>query len=660
MSNYETLPQDWGEHLKSDAPINAQHFITPKTSSTLFFEDMYPEPFEQMCWWLLQKDHTLTGCQRLGNKGKISQHGIDIFAFDSVHEDRLLVFECKCWRNFNGAALTEAVDRFLNNEWAESAERFTLILAQQSIKSLDRYWITARQKLFERGIEADLWTAEHLTEKLKNAPDVLTRFFSGPDVQQYCNHWMQKVGFHEALLKAVTDPRSNVSELANDFLANEIVDKDELTTRYINGRHWSLSQQCIDITALLPSPEEYPGSAIVSIKRPDTEGVIVALNQSWLLNHFLGNNGEPMLAKIRPFFQGLVGQQKNNHIIDFKNCRFFLSEYETKEIANVADELSRAYLKSLRQIEAQWEAKNFPFVNWLGTRVALCKVKGWVWSLMTEFANFHDTNNGTSEWHMFHSAPDRLMPVSASGYYGVLSSATIAGLCRDDQVAILWEPPTFECKPFVDAGWSCSSVYKWLVNELLPAVGRWQALQVSRYWRNWLHPFVTRKHMIRATQFWSSEEAYIDVRHVSLMDAEYFRELGVLVTLQTLQCFYNSTRSGRTWFTPAQLVGLYQAMLLLLEGERGYVGYMSSNLGVRTPCDNHEDLRGALRDMIRNIHTTSVNQSIDYVIRAMLEATGDEDGWIRGAAQERIFQALVPYMVFYDRQSLIDRHSLYL
>ncbi|WP_156315957.1 hypothetical protein [Pseudomonas sp. Pf153] len=156
MSNHEEFPQQWGDHLHAEAPITAQEYVPPKTSSALRLEDMYPEPFEQLCWWLLQKEHTLTGCQRLGNKGKISQHGIDLFAFDRLSKDRLLVFECKCWKDFTGSNLTAAVDRFLAGEWAKSAGRFTLILAQSTVRSLDQAWVEASLKLSARGIEADL------------------------------------------------------------------------------------------------------------------------------------------------------------------------------------------------------------------------------------------------------------------------------------------------------------------------------------------------------------------------------------------------------------------------------------------------------------------------------------------------------------------------
>ncbi|WLH43943.1 hypothetical protein [Pseudomonas beijingensis] len=657
MSNHEKFPQQWGEHLHAEAPITVQEYVPPKTSSALRLEEMYPEPFEQLCWWLLQKEHTLTGCQRLGNKGKVSQHGIDLFAFDRLSKDRLLVFECKCWKDFTGSNLTAAVDRFLAGEWAKSAGRFTLILAQSTVRSLDRAWVEASLKLSARGIEADLWTAEHLTEKLKNAPDVLTRFFSGPHIDQFCNQWMQKVGFHDALLKAIRDPRAEISAMAHEFLNSGAYEKEKLTVRSTIGRYWTLKKPLIDISATLPTPEDYSGSAIISITMQDTEGVMVVLDQPWLLNNLLGNDGEPLLTKCRPFFQGLTSQKPNDHIVDLKSCRFLLPDMAAQELVEVADEFSKQYIQSLSQIETQWEAQNFPVVKWAGTRVALCKVDGWLWDEMLEFANAHDTDNGNSEWHMFHNASNRLMPVSSAGYHGVIFGAAIEDLCDTDQIAILWEPPTYHA--YSEPRWSCMETYRWLTNDFLPAVGRWQAGQIVRYWRNWLHPFATRAKITRVTEFWSSTEAYSDVRRLPLLEENRYLKLGIVKTLEALQSFYCSTRSQRAWFTTSQRAGLYQATIVLLNGGKGFIGSLGSNLGIRS-AETHEDLCEAISDMLKQANFIPLSENTDYVMRAMLGATGRNGDWISPKDREQIFQALLPYMQVYDRQLLIERHSRYL
>lgn len=381
------------------------------------------------------------------------------------------------------------------------------------------------------------------------------------------------------------------------------------------------------------------------------------MDQPWLLNNLLGNEGEPLWAACRPFFQGVTTLPPNNHIIDLKNCRFLLPETAAQEVVEVADEFSEQYIQSLRQVERQWEAQNFPIVKWAGTRVALCKVDAWVWEIMLEFANAHDTDNGTSEWHMFHNASNRLMPLSSTGYHGVIFGATIEELCSTDQIAILWEPPTYHA--LGEPRWSCMGAYRWLTNDLLPAIGRWQAGRMRRYWRNWLHPFATRTEITRVIEFWSSAEAYSDVRRMPLLEDNRYLKLGIVETLQTLQQFYNSDRSKRAWVTTSQRAGLYQTLVVLLKGGNGFTGYIGSNLGI-SPAETHEELIEAISDRLKQAHFIPLSGNTDYMMRAMLEATGRNADWISANDREQIFQGLLPYMQSYDRQLLIERHSRYL
>ena len=87
--------------------------------------------------------------------------------------------------------------------------------------------------------------------------------------------------------------------------------------------------------------------------------------------------------------------------------------------------------------------------------------------------------------------------------------------------------------------------------------------------------------------------------------------------------------------------------------------YIRSNLSIDS-AETHEDLREAINDMLKQAHLHPLSDNIDYVMRAMLEATGRDGSWIRGNEREQIFQALLPYMQIYDRQLLIERHSRYL
>lgn len=660
MHHAPGYPQDYPDHLHTHARVDPQHATPPNGFRPLQFERMAGDTFEQLCWWLLQKDHTLVGCQRLGDKGRVSQQGIDLFAFDRWQPERLQVFECKCRGRFGPSDLNMTVAGFLAGEWADVASRFTLVLAQSGIGALDTAWVKARAALAARGIEADLWTAEHLTERLKDAPDVLTRFFSGVDIELYCNQWQQKVALDERLLKAHADPRRAVSGPAQAFLASGVMDDAALTRRYVEGRHWHLRQPWIDISGLLPTAQDYPGSALVTLRMPDTAGVMVSLDHCWLLQHFLGNDGEPLSPQARPFFQGVASLPGADHIIDLKNCRFFMPAEGAQAVARAADEFSQAYLHNLREVDRQWQAEGFPLVRWLGVRVALCKVGLDTWRQMLDFANAHDTENGDSPWHLFHAAPDRLMPTSRSGYHGVFYGAQVAGLCHGGEIAILWEPNPDRHRPADHSGWSCRESHDWLVNDLLPAIGRWQARWIAAYWRNWLRPWRTRRAMQAAREHWRRADIFTDLHRQPLLEASHFRSIGLRELLLTLQSFHASTPSNRACFTATQKAGLYEALALLLQAERGYLGYLCGNLGVQPSCTNHADLRKAVETLRQRTLAEDPEVNIDYTFRAMLEALGDDESGLSPSMRERLFELLTPFMATHDRQLLIARHTEYL
>lgn len=195
--------------------------------ATAHFSRMNSTTFEQFCWWLLKKDNTLIGCKRLGRSGT-AQHGIDIFAYAQEQPEKLSFFECKAWKEFGASNLTEAVDAFLDGNWARMAHKFTLILAQQDIgHALADRWTAETTRMKQAGIEAELWSAHTLTMKVQFYPDILTKFFPWESIEHRANLWMQRVGFYELVSKAFFDPRERVQEWARE-LATHVTTNAEI------------------------------------------------------------------------------------------------------------------------------------------------------------------------------------------------------------------------------------------------------------------------------------------------------------------------------------------------------------------------------------------------------------------------------------------------
>ena len=235
-SNHD-LPQEWPEHLASQAPISAVRTVAPVGEPLLDFSSMHPTTFEQFCWWLLKKDHAVSGCKRLAGNGT-AQEGIDLFAFDEQRPDRLNVFECKAWKNFGATNLTDAVNAFLDGDWVRSTGKYTIILAQRDIggTSLARRWEKERKRLKEAGIDGDLWTAHNLTLRVQAYPDILSKFFGWAAVETYANQWMQRVAFYELVSKAFFDPRERVARWAREFVSQSSSHNDVAPSAPIAGR----------------------------------------------------------------------------------------------------------------------------------------------------------------------------------------------------------------------------------------------------------------------------------------------------------------------------------------------------------------------------------------------------------------------------------------
>ena len=84
-------PQNYPEHLSEYYDAGYCNDSPPAGYHQLLFEKLNGKQFEQLCWWLIRKDHKVVGCQCLGGPGK-KQDGIYLFAFDNLETSKLLVY----------------------------------------------------------------------------------------------------------------------------------------------------------------------------------------------------------------------------------------------------------------------------------------------------------------------------------------------------------------------------------------------------------------------------------------------------------------------------------------------------------------------------------------------------------------------------------------
>lgn len=663
MPTHSKYPQDYPAHLSKDFDVGYCNDSPPAGRPQLSFEDLNAEQFEQLCWWLIGKDHQIVGCQRLGGPGK-KQNGIDLFAFDHLEPSKLLVYECKCWEEFPTDELRSAITKFLNGHWVNCASSFTLIVAQKSIDNLSKEWPIQRDRLHKAGINAELLTGIHLTERIQQFPDVLSKFFPGADHTAFGNEWMRRVGFIERLNKALVDPRPGVVKTAKDYL--ETSDEEtSLTVERQSENEWSLRTPWIHLSCILPHGHFYPGSALVILKREDLVGASITFDQKWVLENLIGTPGAPLKHEFRPFINGVLpdsSKEKERYIIDLKNCRCTLSTEGAEDLAYAADRLTTIFLDSLIQREKAWGASGFPFIRTGDIRIAICTMPKWLWRDILEFSRQHDYANGDTEWYFFDAAPRCLKPYTKEsntkyqrGYHGIFhASDDLDGLTSGDDIALLWSPPDLIHDRAVSHQhwWSCEYAFSWLKNQLIPEIGNWIARE-SFNEAKFLLSRQKRKYELLSR--WKEHALIKDVRIRPLLENQQFKSIGLRKTVEILQSYFGQI--NKDFISTDEMTALYRALSALLKSSRGYVNYIAGSLSIQHGVESHSEIATILEQRISSDYLKQNSFSVDYTLRAMMEIIGNEDGWMSEDDKNIIFEALKSFMKHYDQGMLIKRHS---
>lgn len=662
MPSSNKFPQDNIPHLSESFEVEGCNQVFPTGDIPLAFERLSPPAFEHLCWRLILKDHQIVGQQLVGGSGS-PQHGLDLFAFDYFDPEKLVVFECKCWSKFPADELEKAVSNFLKGAWAKRTSRFTLILAQETLGNLSSKWLDQRGLLQSAGIEADIWTGAQLTERIQRFPDLLSKFFPTADIRFFGNEWMQRTGFIERLSQALADPRPNVVRAAKEYLSNTGT-KPTLLDENTFGNQWSIKTPWVHLSSFLPDGQFYPGSALVVLKRNDLMGASITFDQKWLLNNLLCTPGAPLTNEFRPFINGVLpeSQDEERYVVDLKNCRCTLSDEGMNDLALAVDRLSSKYLEALLRKEAQWGSSEFPVVDYGGPHVAICTLPEWLWQDILDFTNVHDFEKGDTEWHFFDRALGCLKPYSKSdndtykrGYHGIFYiSRKLEEITYGHEVALLWTPPDmiFDKELSPQKWWPCDFAYTWISEHLIPEVIKWKTRESFNEAKYFFSRSRKRKELFERL---NTAVKIGDVRTLELVKFQRYRNMKLHTIVETLQSHFHLR--GTTYISTDEMVGLYRALILLLKGKRGHLSYISGSLSIQGQVDSHLSVTRVLEKRISSGELNSDISSVDYTLRAMMSACGDDDNWIPEEDKCTVHEMLLPFMRHYDQSMLIRRHS---
>lgn len=691
--DHEELPQEWPDHLHPEAKVKPVERVFHRGEFLLDFARMPAASFEQFCWSLLTKEQSLHGCQRLGKNGA-EQGGIDLFAYDERFTDKLNVYECKAWKKFDSTRLTEAIERFLQGRWKKDARSFTLILAQEDLgEPLARRWDIEKKRLKRSGIEGELWTAHHLTQKTQSYPDLLSKFFPGAHVETFGNLWMERSGFLDAVSKAVFDPRERVAQKAREFIekSGRLLDSisggsnlpagstlasghqmtealsfsiDAFRKVSHSGRHWFYSGPWFSVSVFLPDQISSKASAAFDFHQEDLKGVTITVSHDWLLKCFLFAAGALLSSKARTFIVGKMPGEPDQYLIDLPNCRLTLQEEIVQELADVSDLLTMVMRDALKAIESNWSAVDFPFFDWGGShRVVIASIREDVWREIGRFTEEHDYTNGSTPWHIFDGHAEFLKPCHQAataefdaGYHCLISALKEEGATSGNRVKLLWAPDDLTYRsPSSKGWWPCEFALRWLNETLLPEIKR---RVFRREFGSWWKRFLHSKQAEEFSRHLDNIFVARDAREPSLLDHGRWNT-DILRGVEALQYFFTSASIGAAGLEICQqdVENLYRAIAIVAVRKRGFPGYVASSLSLDGRPDDHAQLIGMIHHHIDSGRVVSNCHVVDYAFRAMLELLDESDSCGSTYDQETIMNWLLPFARLRDDGLLVSRHT---
>jgi hypothetical protein len=660
------FPQDFPPHLTPLAPTTPLTGSGPLGNHPLRFQDMHAAQFEQFCWWLLQRDYDIEGCQVIGGSG-LSQGGIDLFGYSRDPKEQVIVFECKCWKDLEPREVKNAVQRFLAGPWAKPGTKFVLIVAQQSTNKFAEAWHDARRLLRAQNIICTLWTSLHLTELVRLHPDVLVRFFPDATVGVYCNEWMRRVDFMMQLQKALVDERPAIRRLATKFLGQKNQeDTQELKLEHINAfeHNWTIDVPWVHLDAILPGKRFTSGSLAIVVKKQTTSGLTVALSQEWLLKNLLACQGAPANNSYRPFIYGPGTLYLDaDVVIDLHSARLQIPYTGLTAMCQALDRLTPVYTDALRSLEQRWGAVGHPFIGRGDNAVvAICSIPSRIWKLLLEFIREHDADDGASDWHIFDANPHYIKiyttkshPNYNLGYHTFIRARDdIDGLCYGDDVVLTWDPPnSFESFELEPKRWmSCTEALNWLRDNFLPEVGRWLIERELRTSWPWQRPAKRKK----SAAIWAQQtRMWVHQEHPLSTNGGH-QSNGLIPIVEKLQSNMGYG-SPKLYLNIDETGALYRSVIAVMIGGRGHVPYISSNLSLGDSCLSHHDIVQALEQRIQMDDSSLSGYEVRHLLSAMLEGLNDDDSWIERTQKELIFAGLRPLMRYHDLVQLFERHS---
>jgi hypothetical protein len=301
-------------------------------------------------------------------------------------------------------------------------------------------------------------------------------------------------------------------------------------------------------------------------------------------------------------------------------------------------------------------------VRWAGNKVALAAIDKSVWQEIGRFVEAHDVDKGATPWHMFDANRNILKPYHRhdteqydSGYHAIVYATEIDELSIGREVVLLWQPDGLNPSQTFSArgDWSCEYTLNWLAVSLIPAVKQW--VYEREFGNAWKLPWRAKQARVFAKYL---DDLFVlrDLRVPALMRNDAWCT-GIVESVEALQLFFHAQSEPEPFIRGHEMDALYRAIAIVAQGRRGYVGYVSSNLGLRRDIADHADLIDAIHELIREGRVGLNSFVVDCAFRAMLELLAGSDTWLSESEQAVIRASMAPFARLRDDAVLVERHT---
>ena len=151
------------------------------------FGELEWRDFERLVVRLVWQQESIIGCALYGEPGQ-AQEGIDILA-QRRDVEKAACYQCKKVDALTPRLIRKAVDKFLENSWAERTSQFVLCISLPTNRTdLQKEIDTQAQKLRSKEIEFSTWDASpagQLVGLLKDCPKIVDDFFGRAWVESF-------------------------------------------------------------------------------------------------------------------------------------------------------------------------------------------------------------------------------------------------------------------------------------------------------------------------------------------------------------------------------------------------------------------------------------------------------------------------------------------